>query len=275
MEKGRETRERLIALTTVYRLRHLFLLLSVVVFVAIWWAIAVYVNAPQALAGPIQTAYAFAELFQNAAIRSLFLASLESTLLSTFEGFVLAAAVGIPVGILMGRFLVVEYMFDPWVNAWYSIPAIAFVPLVMNWAGLTSTSAMTVAFLIAVFAVIINVITGVKEISGSLIDPAKAFGANQTQVLMKIILPAALPNIILGLRYGISRALEGVIVAEMVFSVVGLGGMIFDTADKLQMGLTIALIIVVAFVSIGLNEGMKYLNRKVIFWKESAALVRR
>jgi ABC-type nitrate/sulfonate/bicarbonate transport system permease component len=262
-------------LAIVYRFRHALLFLSVVVFIGVWWGIAIFVNSPNAFASPLQTVYALATLFQNPAIRALFVVSLKSTLLATFEGFALAAVVGIPIGILMGRYLVAEYMFDPWVNAWYSIPAIAFVPLVMNWAGVTSTSAMLVAFMIAVFAVIINVITGVKEISGSLIDPAKAFGANQTQVFTKIILPAALPNIMLGLRYGVSRALEGVIVAEMVFSVVGIGGMIFDTADQLRIALTVALILVLAFISIGLNEGMKYINRKVIFWKESASLARR
>ena len=259
----------------VYRYRQSFLLLSIAVFVVIWWSIAFFVNNSQAIAGPVDTATAFARLIQEPLIRALFIASLKSTLLATFAGFLLAAVVGIPIGILMGMYQIIEFTFDPWVNAWYSLPAIAFVPLVMNWAGLTSTSAMVVAFLIAAFAIIINVITGVKEISASLVEPGKAFGANETQVFLKIILPAALPNIMLGLRYGISRALEGVIVAEMVFSVVGLGGMIFDSADKLQMSLTVALVIVVAIISIAFNEAMKYLNRKVIFWKESAALVRR
>jgi NitT/TauT family transport system permease protein len=258
----------------VYLVRHPILAGTVAVFVAIWGIIAQVVNNPQELAGPWATALAFARMFQNPDLRSLFVSSLQTTLLSIFTGFALAAVVGIPVGVLMGKFVVADLLLDPWVNAWYSIPAVAFVPLTMNWTGLTATSSMTVAFLIAVFSIIINVYTGVKNVSGSLVETARAYGANGRQMLAKVILPASLPNIMVGLRLGISRAIDGVIIAEMIFSVVGIGGMIFDTADKLQMGLANGLIIVLAVISIILNESMKFVNRKAVAWKESAAMIR-
>jgi NitT/TauT family transport system permease protein len=258
----------------VYTLRYPILLGTVAIFVAIWGLVAQLVNNPQDVAGPWGTAVAFGQLFQNPNLRLLFVSSIQTTLVSIFAGFVLAALVGIPVGILMGKFVVADLLLDPWVNAWYSIPAVAFVPLTMNWTGLTATSSMTVAFLIAVFSIIINVYTGVKNVSRSLVETGRAYGATGTQLLTKIILPASLPNIMVGLRLGISRAIDGVIIAEMIFSVVGIGGMIFDTADKLQMGLSNSLIIVLAIISIILNEFMKYVNRKTVAWKESAAMIR-
>ncbi len=258
----------------VYLVRHPILLGTVAIFVAIWGVIAQFVNNAQEVAGPWATAIALSRMFQNPILRSLFASSLQTTLLSIFTGFALATVVGIPVGILMGKFVVADLLLDPWVNAWYSIPAVAFVPLTMNWTGLTATSSMIVAFLIAVFSIIINVYTGVKNVSGSLVETARAYGANGRQLLAKVILPASLPNIMVGLRLGISRAIDGVIIAEMIFSVVGIGGMIFDTADKLQMGLANGLIIILAVISIILNEFMKFINRKAVAWKESAAMIR-
>ena len=258
----------------VYKYRFPILLLTVVIFVALWWAVAAFVNNPDDLAGPLATAQQFWMLFTFPPYSGLFFTSFQTTIISIIGGFALAAVVGIPVGIIMGRYVVADYLFDPWVNAWYSIPAVAFVPMTMNWTGLSSTSSLIVAFLIAVFAIIINVYTGVKNVSNSLVEPGLSYGASQSQIMSKIILPASMPNIMIGLRLGISRAIDGVIIAEMIFSVLGLGGMIFDAADKLRIGLAIAVILVLAALSIALNEIMKYATKKVVAWKEAAAMVR-
>jgi taurine transport system permease protein len=258
----------------VYRYRAGFLFLSVVVFVAVWYVAALIVNDPL-LPGPVAVAAAFYQIAASPSISSEFVGALGVTFGDIFGGFALAAAVGIPVGILMGRYQVAEYLIDPNVAIWYSIPAIAFVPLVMNWLGGTATATIVIAFLIAVFSILINVHVGVKNISRSQVDTARSFGANKLQLYPEIIIPASLPSILLGLRLGLTRAIEGVIVAELIFSAIGVGGMMFDTIDKLEMGLTVALIIVVALISIALNEVMKYINRRAVFWTESAAMTRR
>jgi NitT/TauT family transport system permease protein len=261
-------------LNIVYRFRFPILAATVVVFVAVWWVVALRLNNAQQVAGPMDTAKAFSQIYSNTDIRKAFFGALGTTMLSIFEGFALAVVVGIPMGIIMGRYVLADYMLDPWVNAWYSIPAVAFVPLTMSYFGLTSTSAMWVGFLVAVFSIAINVYTGVKNVSNSLVEPALSFGSTQTNLFTKVILPAALPNIMVGLRLGISRAIDGVIIAEMIFQVVGLGGLIFISADNLQLYFANALIIVLAIISIALNEAMKFLNRKAVAWKESAAMIR-
>ncbi|MDG6995494.1 MAG: ABC transporter permease [Nitrososphaerota archaeon] len=257
-----------------YKYRFPILALTVLGFVLVWWAVADIVNNVQDIAGPYGTAQQFMMLFTYPPYSNLFFSAFQTTIISIFGGFALAAVIGVPIGIVMGRYLLADYLFDPWVNAWYSIPAVAFVPLTMNFTGLSSTSALVVAFLIAVFAIIINVYTGVKNVSNSLVEPGLSYGAKQSQIMSKIILPAAMPNIMIGLRLGVARAIDGVIIAEMIFSVLGLGGMIFDAADKLQIGLSIAVILVLAALSIALNEIMKYLTKKVVAWKEAAAMIR-
>lgn len=261
-------------MSAMYRFRYGVLALTVVAFVLIWYAYAAIVNNPHALASPSDTLFWFNQLLYNPGVNYLLVTGLQVTIMAIFEGFAIATVVGIPVGFLMGRYLLVDYFLDPWVNAWYSIPAVAFVPLVMNWFGQSYTATMLVAFLIAVFSIIINVYTGVKNVSASLVEPGLSFGANNMQMMSKIILPASLPDVMVGLRLGISRAIDGVIIAEMIFTVGGFGGIIFDAADKLELGLAVACIIILAFISIALNETMKYITRRVVAWKESAAMSR-
>jgi ABC-type nitrate/sulfonate/bicarbonate transport system permease component len=258
----------------VYRYRFGVLALTVVGFVLLWDAYSAIVNNPSSLASPSDTLHWFYLLTYNPGVHGILVSGLQLTLTAIFEGFAIAAVIGIPIGFLMGRYVIVDYFLDPWVNAWYSIPAIAFVPLVMNWFGQSYTATMLVAFLIATFSIMINVYTGVKNVSASLVEPGLSYGANGTQMMSKIILPASLPDIMVGLRLGISRAIDGVIIAEMIFTVGGFGGIIFDAADKLELGLAVACLIILAIISIILNETMKYITRRVVAWKESAAMSR-
>lgn len=274
MERNRTVAKGPETLSSVYRFRYGVLALTVVGFVLAWFAYAAILNNPHALASPADTLNWFNQMAFNPPVHNLLVSGLQISLTAIFEGFAIAAVVGIPVGFLMGRYLLIDYFLDPWVNAWYSIPAVAFVPLVMNWFGQSYTATMLVAFLIAVFSIIINVYTGVKNVSASLVEPGLSFGANNMQMMSKVILPASLPDIMVGLRLGISRAIDGVIIAEMIFTVGGFGGIIFDAADKLVLGLAVAAIIILAFISIALNEVMKFITRRVVAWKESAAMSR-
>jgi ABC-type nitrate/sulfonate/bicarbonate transport system permease component len=250
------------------------LFVSIGLFLFLWWLISSIVNDPFLLAGPGSTMNEFTRLFTEPVLSSQLTAGIETTLVAIFLGFGLSVIVGVPLGILMGRYLVADLFLDPWVNSWYSIPAIAFVPLTMNLTGVTWVSAMLTSFLVAVFSITINVYSGVKNCSRPLVDPALSYGATGSQVMLKVILPASLPSTMTGLRLGISRAVEGVIIAEMVFTVVGLGGMIDASADKLQLALSYSLIFVLAVICIGLSLGMKFLTRKIVSWKESEAISR-
>jgi NitT/TauT family transport system permease protein len=276
MERGGKAFEEHVIMQPIYKYRYLLVALSLFAFVGLWWGLWRAVDDPRVFPSPIDAVYGFGLIATNQrGIGSLFLTSLGTTMFSVFAGFALAAVVGVPVGILMGRYLVIDYTLDPQVNIWYSLPAVAFIPLVMRFLGTTVQATLSIAFLISLFSVVINVYTGVKNISKTVVETSMSFGSSGRQLLTKIIIPESLPNMMLGLRLALTRSLEGVVVAELIFTAVGIGGMIFDATDKLELGLVVALILVISFVSIGLNEGMKYLNRRVVFWKESAAMARR
>jgi ABC-type nitrate/sulfonate/bicarbonate transport system permease component len=221
----------------------------------------------------VSTGNSFLQLFSNLALRAQLISALQTTIVSIFLGFGLAVVVGVPIGILMGRYLVADVFLEPWVNSWYSIPAVAFVPLTMNWTGITWISAMITAFLIAVFSIVINVYSGVKNCSRSLVESALAYRASQPHILFKVVLPNSMPNVVVGLRQGIARAIEGVIIAEMIFTVIGLGGMIDSSADKLQLALSYSLMIVLVIISLIFTELVKRISRKAVVWKESEAMI--
>ena len=135
-------------------------------------------------------------------------------------------------------------------------------------------SAAVTGFLLAVFSITMNVYSGAKSVDAPMLEPAISYGASPAQLMLKVILPASLPNIMLGLRLGVSRALEGVIIAQMTFSVIGLGGLLDPAADKLLLSQSIALIFVLGAMSGALAQIMKWANHKVVPWRESQALYR-
>src|SRR4026208_561850 len=149
-----------------------------------------------------QIAAAWWKLFSSGKL----LANLIISLTSLAVGFLLAVVVGVILGLLMGRFRAVEHFLDLYVNALMSAPTTAFVPVLILWFGLGVESRIAVVFLFAVFVIIINTMTGVKQVDGVLVEMARSFGAKEREIFFKIILPAALPAIMAGGRAGVAWA---------------------------------------------------------------------
>jgi NitT/TauT family transport system permease protein len=163
--------------------------------------------------------------------------ALQSSLRTLLVGFVLASAIGTALGLLIGRYRIVDAATDWLVNALYATPLVAIIPLVTLWLGLGDAAKLFIVAILAVFPVLINTAAGVRNVPSMLIDVGDAFAANERQVFLKIVLPAALPYMMTGLRLGIGRAIIGMVVAEFFTAVTGLGAMIvkygnqYDTAS--------------------------------------------
>lgn len=164
-------------------------------------------------------------------------AALQSSLRTLLVGFVLASAIGTALGLLIGRYRIVDAATDWLVNALYATPLVAIIPLVTLWLGLGDAAKLFIVAILAVFPVLINTAAGVRNVPSMLIDVGAAFAANERQVFLKIVLPAALPYMMTGLRLGIGRAIIGMVVAEFFTAITGLGAMIvkygnqYDTAS--------------------------------------------
>jgi len=229
------------------------------------WEIAGnYVN-PLFLSSPSAIAVAFYELMRSGELP----AAIFTSLLSFAMGVFFAIVVGITVGVAMGRIRMVEYVLEPYVNALYSTPSIALIPLFILWFGVGLASKVIIIFTLSVFIVIINTFTGVKNLSQSVIDIGAAFGASERQIFWKVVLPAALPFIMTGLRLAVGRAILAMIVAEFFTSIVGLGGMIVKYGNFFQTAKMFVPIIVVSLLGVGFVELIKYIERKLAPWKET------
>ena len=146
-----------------------------------------------------------------------------SSLVSLAKGFVLAAVLGIALGLAMGRFRTVRYLLDGWINALMSAPLSALVPVLIALFGIRDTVVAATVFLFSFFVIVVNTMTGVRGTERSLVEMARAFGASEAALFGRIYLPAALPAVMLGLRLGVVQAVKGMVVGEMLISLVGMG----------------------------------------------------
>src|SRR5438128_1800258 len=138
-------------------------------------------------------------------------------------GFALAIAIGVPLGLLLGRFAVLRYLLDPPIMAIYATPHLALLPIFIVWLGIGMQSKIAVAFVGGVIPTLVNSMACVRAAERCWVTPARCFCAREWDVFVKVILPASLPGVILGIRLGLSRAVLGVVVAEMYQSQAGVG----------------------------------------------------
>ena len=200
------------------------------------------------------------------------LSNLSMSLTTLVTGFCLAVLIGVVVGLLMGRFRAVEHFLDLYVNALMSAPSTAFVPVLILWFGLGVESRVAVVFLFAVFVVIINTMTGVKQVDTVLVEMARSFGAREKEIFFMIILPAALPAIMAGLRLGMGRAVKGMVTAEMLLTLTGIGAMIMQYGSSFATDSLFAVIFTVLLIALLTMKAVQWLDRRLTGWKAEIAI---
>lgn len=169
----------------------------------------------------------------------------------------------------MAQWPLVEYILDPFVNAFYAIPRIALVPLIILWVGLEFGGKVTILVSVAIFPVIVNTYAGIKDVRGSMLEIGRAYGATSTQIFLKIVLPAAVPFIMAGVRLSVGLAIIGLIVGEFFTAINGLGGMIVEYANNFATAKLFVPVIVIAFVGVILTEFVVFLERRMSRWRIS------
>jgi NitT/TauT family transport system permease protein len=200
------------------------------------------------------------------------LSNLAMSLVTLAAGFFLAVLVGIIVGVLMGRFRAVEHFLDLYVNSLMSAPATAFVPVLILWFGLGVESRIAVVFLFAVFVVIVNTMTGVKQVDSVFVEMARSFGAKEKEIFFKVVLPAAMPAIMAGVRLGMGRAVKGMVTAEMLLTLTGIGAMIMQYGSAFATDSLFAVILTVLLIAMVATQLVQWLDRRLTGWKMEIAI---
>lgn len=186
-----------------------------------------------------------------------------------FSGNAIAILVGIPLGILMGRSVIADRLLLPWVNLFLSAPLSALVPVIMVIFGLGETTIILTVVLFAMWIIVLNTRAGVKAISPSLVEMARSFGANEWQAFTRIYIWAALPEILAGVRLGVIRAVKGVIIGQLLVSVVGFGTLFEVYQSHFLMEHFWALLLVLFAFAFILNELLARLEKHFDYFAAS------
>lgn len=198
-----------------------------------------------------------------------FLNALGSTAYAFSVGVIFAILIGVPVGILMGKNRLLDEALLPWVNIFLSAPLTALVPVLMVLFGFGVKTIIITTALFAVWIIILNARAGVLQINRSLVEMALSFGASPTDAFFKVYFWAALPEILGGIRIGVIRAVKGVIIGQLLVSIVGFGALFEIYSSNFLMAHFWAVLIVLFGLAFTLSEVLAYLERKVSYYAAS------
>lgn len=190
------------------------------------------------------------------------LASLGALLL----GFAIALTIGLIVGMLMGLFSWVNTALDLYVNALLFTPGLIFAPILFAIFGLSYATRVSVVVIYAVFIIIINTAAAIRNVDQPLLEMAASFGASRFTALRRIVLPAAFPLIIAGIRMGVGRGVKGMINGEMFIALVGIGGLAARFGNQFDFTSVWAISLFIMVLAVTINQSVSYLERRMTSW---------
>jgi len=234
-----------------------------VLFVAVWAAATLggFVS-PTFLASPVTMVKEAWLLFTEYG----FIKDIGMTVWRVLGGFILAAVIAVPLGIAMGAYKPVEAFLEPFVSFCRYLPASAFIPLLILWAGIGETQKLLVIFIGSVFQIILMVAVTVGGARKDLVEAAYTLGADSRGIVRRVLIPGAAPGIAETLRLVLGWAWTYVIVAELIGSSSGIGHMITDSQALLNTGQIIFGIIVIGVIGLVSDFVFKAVNRKLFGW---------
>jgi len=235
---------------------------SVVAFLLLWeWAARVPIsfNFPS----PGATLTALIALVRSGALLSATVTSLQSLLL----GFGGAVVVGVPLGLVMGVVRPVGRVARVYLDVLIALPTAALIPLVILSFGINIASSAVIVFVFSAPFVAMNAYGGVRDVRPRLVEMAQAFDASWGQLVTRIVLPSALPMVMAGLRYGLSRAFVGLIVAELLLSPFGLGRLIMMSRSMFEHDRMFATVLWTLLLAGAALTALARLEARLLRWR--------
>ncbi len=233
----------------------------------LWWALAssglvasLFLPPPQAVLAKLYLAAT--QGFMDATLWQHLTASLGRIGLALLAATVL----GIPLGLLMGTRPLVRGLLDPLIEGYRPVPPLAYLPLIVIWCGIGELSKVLLIFLAMLAPIIMATTHGVSRASQSRIRAAQSLGASPRQVLYRVMLPTALPDILTGLRIGLGTGWSTLVAAELVAATQGLGFMVQSAAQFLVTDMVLAGIVVIGGIAFVLELGLRALQRRLCPW---------
>lgn len=189
------------------------------------WIIASKISDSSFLPSPWKTLTSAKELIKTGTLQSDLLISL----LRILAGWLAGTIIAVPLGLFIGQFKIIRYLFEPLINFFRFVPAIGFLTLFLLWFGVGEVSKIALIIYATMFPIIINTITGVIAIDPLKIESAQSQGASKFQVFYSVVIPSAVPNIFTGVRLGLGGAIIAIVAAEMLAAQNGIGYLIYTS----------------------------------------------
>lgn len=241
---------------------------TVVALLFLWWLVTalglmkpLFLPAPQAVlqrfVRVMNEGFGGATLWQHTA----------ASLARVFGAFVLAAVLAIPIGIGMGINRILRGVFDPPIEFYRPLPPLAYLPLTIIWFGIDELQKIVLLFLAMFAPIVLSTRAGVRSVAIEQIHAAYSMGASRAQVVAHVILPAALPEIITGLRIGIGVGWTTLVAAEMVAATAGLGFMVLSAAEFLVTEVVILGIVMIGVVAYLFDLFLRWMEQVLVPWK--------
>jgi NitT/TauT family transport system permease protein len=189
-------------------------------------------------------------------------------------GFVAACAIGIPIGLLMGRFNRAERFANLYVNILLVTPMAAIIPIILMSTGIRDGALLSRVILVVLFSfvmLIVNSRAGVRQVDPSVIEMARCFGASELQIWRRVLLPGSVPAVMAGVRIGLGRAVTGMVIVELLLIAVGLGNLVQRYEARMMGDYLYALVIIIVAEALLLIQAARWLERKVAPWRQVVA----
>ncbi|MHA1549221.1 MAG: ABC transporter permease [Alphaproteobacteria bacterium] len=201
--------------------------------------------------------------------RPLFLAAAVLTLRAFVIGMTISIIGGITIGFIMGRFRTANGVIGMWVNIFASAPLSSLVPVLMLLFGLGQTTIIVTVVLFAIWIIALDTYAGVRHIETSLDEMSRSFGASRFQLLTKVLFWAALPEILAGVRMGMIRAVKGIVIGQLLVSVVAFGRLFRTFSDNFQFEEFWALTLILFVFALGFSSAVGRLEKNVEYYAGS------
>ena len=195
-----------------------------------------------------------------------FIKAVQISLRSFGVGMALALIVGLTLGVLMARVKVIGRILGTWVNFFLSAPISALVPILMGVLGIGEPTVVATVFLFAVFVIILDTQVGINKADRSLIEMAHSFGGSRYQIYTKVLFLSALPEVLAGIRLGAIRGVKGVVIGQILISIIGVGELFELYSKHFLMEEFWALVIIVFAFAFVISEAIAYLEHRVEYY---------
>lgn len=243
-------------------------LASVLIGLLIWTAVVHSgLVGTRFLPSPLAIFAEFFAILRDGYVGTSFYSHVAASLIRTLTGFSAAVICGVPIGLLIGRVKILEMAFSPWLAFLRPIPAIAFVPLVILWFGIGEFSKISVIFFSSFLYIAVTTAAAVKDVPVQILRAGSSLGAKKQNLFIHVVLPAALPQIVTGIRIGVALSWTLVMAAELVAAQTGLGYMIMDASTFFRVKAVYVGLITIGVIGFLLEGTIGALERRVVHWR--------